>query len=396
MEKLFDLLLFAYILTLTRNYIIQNFGNSYMNINNQDQLNALVIDRIGELDENVIPFLQSANWIVTSNRDESEIVNLINQKHFNLIIINLDELKMKFEIIMTEVISNYPETSVIIISERDNLDNAIDALNIGAWDIVLKPIENLTHLGHSIIKTIERSRLYQENVKYRNHLEKEIEKRTEELKIELDARKKAEKMLMRSLDKINKVTDGMIKTISYIGTIKDPYTGGHQKRVAHLARSIAEELDIDDEKIKGIYVAGMLHDIGKISIPTEILSKPGKISDVEFLLIKTHPTVSYEILKEIEFPWPVATATFQHHEKLDGSGYPKGISNNDILLESRIITVADIVESVTSHRPYRASLGIDKALDIIESEKGICLDTNVVNVCAKLFRDKGYSIPEFM
>ncbi|MDY6969465.1 MAG: HD domain-containing protein, partial [Spirochaetota bacterium] len=383
-------------LTLTRNYIIQNFGNSYMNINNQDHLNALVIDRIGELDENVIPFLQSANWIVTSNRDESEIVNLINQKHFNLIIINLDELKMKFEIIMTEVISNYPETSVIIISERDNLDNAIDALNIGAWDIVLKPIENLTHLGHSIIKTIERSRLYQENVKYRNHLEKEIEKRTEELKIELDARKKAEKMLMRSLDKINKVTDGMIKTISYIGTIKDPYTGGHQKRVAHLARSIAEELDIDDEKIKGIYVAGMLHDIGKISIPTEILSKPGKISDVEFLLIKTHPTVSYEILKEIEFPWPVATATFQHHEKLDGSGYPKGISNNDILLESRIITVADIVESVTSHRPYRASLGIDKALDIIESEKGICLDTNVVNVCAKLFRDKGYSIPEFM
>ena len=303
---------------------------------------------------------------------------------------------MEFDIIMTEVISNYPETSVIVISERDNLDNAIDALNIGAWDIVLKPIENLTHLGHSIIKTIERSRLYQENVNYRNHLEKEIKKRTEELQIELEARKKAEKMLMRSLDKINKVTDGMIKTISYIGTIKDPYTGGHQKRVAHLARSIAEELDIDDEKIKGIYVAGMLHDIGKISIPTEILSKPGKISDVEFLLIKTHPTVSYEILKEIEFPWPVATATFQHHEKLDGSGYPKGISNNDILLESRIITVADIVESVTSHRPYRASLGIDKALDIIESEKGICLDTNVVNVCAKLFRDKGYNIPEFM
>ena len=174
--------------------------------------------------------------------------------------------------------------------------------------------------------------------------------------------------------------------------MKDPYTAGHQQRVSDLARSIAKEMGLSADQRDFIRTASAIHDIGKISIPAEILSKPTKLTNLEFNLIKTHAQSGYDILKDIEFPWPVADVVRQHHERMDGSGYPQGLKGNDILLEARIMAVADVVEAIASHRPYRPSLGIDFALDDISRNKGILYDADVVDACLKLFREKGYNL----
>ena len=171
---------------------------------------------------------------------------------------------------------------------------------------------------------------------------------------------------------------------------KDAYTAGHQRRVSDLARTIANEMGLPKEKVEGIRLAGVIHDLGKISIPAEILSKPGRITDLEFALIKTHPQVGYDILKTIVFPWPIAEIVLQHHERLNGSGYPLGLKKKDISLESKILAIVDVVEAMASHRPYRPALGIDKALEEIVKNKNILYDSHAANTCVKLFTEMNY------
>ena len=181
-----------------------------------------------------------------------------------------------------------------------------------------------------------------------------------------------------------------IQAIADTVEARDPYTAGHQRRVSELAVAIARELGLPEEKIHGIHLAAVIHDLGKIHVPAEILSKPGKLSDIEFMLIKTHAQAGYEILKNVDFPWPIADIVRQHHEKLDGSGYPQGLKGAQILLESRIMTVADVVEAMSSHRPYRAALGIEVALKEIERGRGSAYDSAVVDACLKVFRERGF------
>jgi putative nucleotidyltransferase with HDIG domain len=171
---------------------------------------------------------------------------------------------------------------------------------------------------------------------------------------------------------------------------RDPYTAGHQRKVSNLARTIAQEMGLSSDTVDIIRMAGIIHDIGKISVPAEILSKPGKISDVEMKLIKVHSKSGYDILKDVGLPYPIAEVVIQHHERLDGSGYPQGLKDSQILLEARIISVADVVEAISSFRPYRPGFGIDVALEEIEKNKGILYDAEVVEACLKLFREKGF------
>ena len=173
--------------------------------------------------------------------------------------------------------------------------------------------------------------------------------------------------------------------------MRNPYTAGHQRQVAQLACAIAQEMGFPAERVEGMRVLGCLHDIGKIAIPAEILSKPGKLSEMEFPLIQDHPRAGYEIIKDIDFPFPLAEGILQHHERLNGSGYPLGISGPDIILEARILGVADVVEAMASHRPYRGALGIDKALAEISRNRGILYDPEIVDICTKLFTEKGFS-----
>ena len=191
---------------------------------------------------------------------------------------------------------------------------------------------------------------------------------------------------------LRKTVEGTIHTIAATVEARDPYTAGHQMRVTDLITAIASEMGLDSDRVEGIKMAGIIHDLGKISIPAEILSKPGKLSDLEFKLIKTHPQNGFDLLKEIEFPWPIAQIILQHHEKMDGSGYPQGLKGEEIMLEARILAVADIVEAMSSHRPYRSALGIDKALEQIKQDKGTLLDPDAVDACLKVF-EQGYKLP---
>ncbi|MBC7348776.1 MAG: HD domain-containing protein [Candidatus Aminicenantes bacterium] len=209
---------------------------------------------------------------------------------------------------------------------------------------------------------------------------------------DITARKKAEQELQESWNRLNRALEGTIQAISTTIEMRDPYTAGHQRRVARLAEAIALETALPETRVQGLKLAAEIHDIGKIYVPAEILSKPTKLTELEYTIIKTHPQAGYEILKNIEFPWPIATIVLQHHERMDGSGYPGGLRGEDILLEARILAVADVVEAMSSHRPYRPAFGLDMALKEIQTNRGILYGPDEVDACLRLFKEKGFSL----
>jgi HD-GYP domain-containing protein (c-di-GMP phosphodiesterase class II) len=233
--------------------------------------------------------------------------------------------------------------------------------------------------------------------KHHDQLEEIVHERTaaltklnDQLKQEIAERKLAEEKLQQSYAKLQKNLDEIVHAMSLTVEKRDPYTAGHQKRTTELAMALAGEMGLSEHQIKGIQMAALIHDMGKISIPAEILSKPGKLNEVEMQMVRRHPQAAFEILKEIDFPWPVDLIVLQHHEKMDCSGYPQGLAGEDILLEARILCIADVVESIESHRPYRPGLGIDKALEEISNNRGILFDQNVVDACLRLFKEKNF------
>lgn len=203
-------------------------------------------------------------------------------------------------------------------------------------------------------------------------------------------RYRAESEVKSSLDKLRKALGGIIQILEQTVEIRDPYTAGHQRRVSDLARVIATEMNLSSDRIDGIRIASIIHDIGKIYVPAEILSKPRRLSQIEFNLIKTHSQVGYDVLKTIDFPWPVARIVLQHHERINGSGYPNGLMGDEIMQEARILGVADVVEAMASHRPYRPALGVDAALREIDNNKGVLYEKDVVEACIRVFRDRNF------
>jgi HD-GYP domain-containing protein (c-di-GMP phosphodiesterase class II) len=232
-----------------------------------------------------------------------------------------------------------------------------------------------------------------------------MRQRISELEEVESQRKRTEEKLTLSLEKVRRTLTGTVNALAVTVEMRDPYTAGHQQRVTQLARAIAEEMGLSSEKIEGLHVAGSLHDMGKILVPAEILNKPDRLTDNEvgqvrkhpqaghdilMGLIKGHPQAGYDILKEIDFPWPVAQIVLQHHERIDGSGYPEGLKGNEIILEARILAVADVVEAMSSHRPYRPALGTEKALNEISTNKGRLYESEIVDACLKLFQEGNF------
>ncbi|MGE5558225.1 MAG: HD domain-containing phosphohydrolase [Bacillota bacterium] len=207
---------------------------------------------------------------------------------------------------------------------------------------------------------------------------------------DITARKHEEEEIRLNMEKVRKAMEGTIQALSMIVESRDPYTAGHQQKVTTLACAIADELRLPADTVDGIKFAAMVHDLGKIHIPPEILSKPGKISEIEYAIVKSHPEIGYQILKSIEFPWPIAEIVLWHHKRLNGSGYPEDLPVNDIMMETKILGVADVVAAMTSHRPYREAIDIDTALKELQQNSGILYDPHVVRTCIELFREKNF------
>lgn len=254
---------------------------------------------------------------------------------------------------------------VVFVTGKGDVDDEKHGLELGAVDYIKKPF------SPAIVEARVRSHLMMHKMQV--NLEKMVEDRTASL--------------LRSLEQT-------IHAMARVVEKKDPYTAGHQERVSLLSVEIAKQLGLDDEVIEGIKLAAYIHDLGKIAAPAEILNRPGRLTNYEFDIIKTHSLVGYDIVKDIEFPWPVSTIIRQHHERLDGSGYPDGISQDEIIIEARIIGIADVVEAMSSHRPYRPGLGIDAALEEIENGRGVRFDSDAVDACVRLFREQGFELPD--
>jgi len=265
-----------------------------------------------------------------------------------------------------------PETSsipVIFLTAMQDTINKTRGFEVGAVDYITKPFhvaEVKARIHTHIILEEMKAQLRAQNA----ILEQKVEEKTAELQ---------------------EMLNGSICSMAQMVEIRDPYTAGHQQRVAVLACAIAEKMGLSAHIIEGIRIAGILHDVGKIRIPVSILSRAGQLLDAEYDVIKIHPQISFEILKNIPFPWPVAHMVFQHHERLDGSGYPLGLKGDDILLEARILAVADVVEAKSSFRPYRPALGIETALDEIREHRGVLYDSDAVDICVDLFTNQKFA-----
>lgn len=209
---------------------------------------------------------------------------------------------------------------------------------------------------------------------------------------DISERKRTAEELQQSLEKLKRILEETVNALASAVETRDPYTAGHQNRVAHLACTIGRELGFSEERLEGIHIASIIHDVGKMYIPAEILSRPGRLTEIEFDIIKTHPQIGYDILKTIEFSWPVAEIVHQHHERMDGSGYPAGLPGEEMLLESKILAVADVVEAMASHRPYRPAHDIGKALEEVSQKRGVLYDPEVVDVCVRLFAEKDFEL----
>ncbi len=226
-----------------------------------------------------------------------------------------------------------------------------------------------------------------ENVSF---VEESGEKVLEGALIDISERKNMEEHLKQSVEKLKKIAEGIIEAMSKAIELRDPHTAGHERRVGKLAKAIAEEMGLDREKVQEIYLTGLIHDIGKLYVPAEILTKPGALSEIEFKLIKVHPEMGYKILEKIEFSFPISKIILQHHERLDGSGYPLGLKNDEICEEAKILAVADVIESMVSHRPYRAALGLKEALKEVKQNSGKLYDPKVVKAALSLF-ERGFN-----
>jgi putative two-component system response regulator len=264
-------------------------------------------------------------------------------------------------------IVQYPDVPFIFVSGMMGEEYAVDMMKAGATDYVLK--DKLFRLVPAVKRALDENSEYQ-------------------------ARRAAEEDLAESLTRTEKILDQTVDALASVTEIKDPYTAGHQLGVARLARAIALEIGLSIDLVDGLQVAGILHDIGKIAVPSEILAKPGKLDEIEFGLIKKHSMAGFQILRGIDFQWPIAQAVLQHHERIDGSGYPGGFSGNQIIPEARILAVADVIEAMSSHRPYRPARGIELALEEIEDGTGRRYDPEVAEATLRLFREKGYSLSE--
>jgi len=337
---------------------------------------VLVVDDEKSIRFTLSEMLRREGYDVEAAEDADEALRRLAEKSADVIVTDIILPRMNGVQLLKAVRRFDPYVQVIMMTGEPTVETAAETLRAGASDYLMKPVtkeailRSVRHAAEIKVLDDERRRLSEENKRYQEDLEHRVEDRT--------------RALMESNQRLQETIERTVEIVALTVETRDPYTAGHQKRVAEIARAIALEMKLTEDVTKGIFMAGLIHDLGKIGVPAEILSKPKALSEAEFTLIRTHPQVGYDILKTIAFPWPLAEIILQHHERLDGSGYPRGLAGDAVLIEARILGVADVVEAMASHRPYRPALGIQAALEEIRRKKGTVYDPRVVEACQKI------------
>lgn len=325
-------------------------------------------------------FLSNEGYEVVSAENVTKALEAIDKEKLDLVITDIIMPHYSGMDLLKKIKEKAPDLPVIIMTGEPSVDTATESVRHKAYDYLQKPV-NKNKLFHTVEnaleykKTIdEKHKLEAENNEYRNNLENLVAKRTKALQGAITS---------------------TITTICSMLELRDPYTAGHDRRVGNLAWDIAEKMGLSHADKVGVLIAGYLHDIGKISTPSEILSKPGKITSLEYEIIKTHVQCGYDILKKVDLEWPVAQIVYNHHERLDGSGYPNGTLGNKIDTASRILMVSDVVEAMLSHRPYRPALALDTMLGELKKKDGALYDQDIVNVVEIMFKNESYEMNDY-
>jgi putative two-component system response regulator len=336
------------------------------------QLKILIMEHIPEDAERIQYALQKSgiSFISRQIKTKAEYLNYLD-KAIDIIIADYD-LPNDSAIVALDILNErMQDVPFIFVADAFNEDQADDCIKRGAADFILK--NHLSHLGPAVIHALE--------------------KKTPHPSIQNDSvRNNSTINLTDAHIRLQKIFEDTVYALASVTERKDPFTAGHQKRVASLSYGIAYNIFLKShDSAEALYLAGLVHDIGKVAVPSEILSKPTDITDLEMNIIKTHPIVGYDILKNIDFPWPIAQMVLQHHERLDGSGYPNGLQGKDIMIEARILGVADVVEAICYPRSYRAALTIEQAMEEIKRSQGTLYDPSVVEICMSIFKTTGFS-----
>ena len=340
---------------------------------------VLVVDDERSIRITLRAFLHDAGYEVDIAEDVQKAQQLLSSTSFDLVVTDIVLPRVSGVALLQQIRKTAPEVQVIMMTGEPTVDTATEAVRMGARDYLVKPVSK-NILLKSVAQAVdfkrledEKKRLETQNKHYQQNLEEMVRERTLALE--------------NTLGELRTTIDGAFHSLELTLEYRDPYTAGHQRRVAELAQLIGVEMGLSEDLRKGIWYSGLIHDLGKIAVPADILNKPGRLTETEFKIVQTHPVIAYDILKGIRFPWPIAEVVFQHHERLDGSGYPRGLREGQILQEAKILQVADVTEAISSHRPYRPALGIEAAIAELFKGRGTLFDAGVVDTCIKILKE---------
>lgn len=340
---------------------------------------VLIVDDEKSMRVTLSEFLRPEGYEIDTAADAYQAFQMMDQKDYDIIVTDIIMPRITGIELLEQIRRKSQTIQIIIMTGEPTVDTAVKAVQSGANDYLTKPIKKehfISAIRHAEkVKRLidEKEELERQNLKYQRGLEHIVEEKTNALKGAMQ---------------------GIISLLSSVVEARDPYTAGHQRRVGNLSAEIGKKMRLEEKAIEHIRMIGYIHDIGKIAIPAEILSKPGPLTDLELLMVKTHSISGYEMLMKVDLPQNIAETIYQHHERCDGKGYPRGLKDSEISMEAKILMVADVVEAMMSHRPYRPALGLDKALDEIRTNGGSRYHQEVVSACLSLFEEDHYKIDD--
>ena len=340
---------------------------------------VLIVDDEKSIRMTLCEFLRMEGYQADSAEDVPTASRMLEETDYDVVVSDIIMPRVSGIELLGAVRAKSKDIQYIVMTGEPSVDTAISAVQKGANDYLVKPIAREAFMkavrSAALVKelTDQKTVLEQANQAYQRNLEYIVEQRTNELQSAMQS---------------------IISLLTSVVETRDPYTAGHQRRVGNLSAAIAGKMGLDNKTTRMLRIIGYIHDIGKISIPTEILSKPGKLNDLERALIQNHPSASHEMMAKVDLPEVIGKTLYQHHERCDGSGYPLGLTKGDITLEAQIIMVADVVEAMMSHRPYRPALGLEAAMEEIRTHRGTLYNPDVVDACSALFEEDQYQIED--